>query len=260
MGLQFDHITKLRKLDPVFTYHFGAKVVNELEEAYGKYLHVPLDMPIIKPNDLEAFISWYNFNSKRAVKQVPNTANPDGVGNSHFRSIDGIPINGQIWTQNSRLDIWDVFPELREQIYEYFPITDLQNWRMWSSTMEIFEHRDDDPMVDFPIAWRVKLYDENPDETLFITLDEGQPTCDPRGTKLINRLPPDTNSWAWNNVRTYHGSSHNLKYYKILWIISSDNKMNLNKYIDLMDRSISKYKDYVYIDERPYTNYYSKAW
>lgn len=260
MGHQFEHITQKRKIDPIFR-KLGAKVINELEEAYGKYIHIPFDIPIIKPNDMQKFVDWYDQNSMRAVKQYSNTANEAGVGNNHFRTVDGIIIPGQIWTQNSRLDIWDVFPELKEQILEYLPILELRNWRMWSSTMEIYEHRDDDPMVDFPLAWRCKLYDENPKETLYITKDIGHlPHNGSDNIKYTNWLPEDSNTWAWNNVRTFHGSKHDAEHTKILWLISSDNGLNVNKYIDLMDRSIAKYKDNLIVDQEPYSTYYDKAW
>ena len=42
----------------------------------------------------------------------------------------------------------------------------------------------------------------------------------------------------------------------ILWLITIDNNLNVNKYIDLMDRSIAKYNDAVMVDHRPRNYYY----
>ena len=140
--------------------------------------------------------------------------------------------------------------ELKDQLMEFFPLTDTGLWRMWSSTAKILNHRDDDSLVDCPMAMRVKLYDENLTETLWLREDE-----EPWN---IIRLPDlkDTNSFAWNNVRTYHGSEYDPQYKKILWILTLDNNLNVNKYIDLMDRSIDKYKNLVIADHRPREYYY----
>ena len=240
----------LGRLEDSIMKTIGPSVANDLEHAYGKYWYVPFDVPVIKANDHEHFVDWYFKNSGVAVKQRPNLANPDGVYNSHFRTINSDSTNSEVWTKTFVEETFELFPELKEQLLEYFPITHISLWRMWSSTAEIFNHRDDDALIDIPCAMRVKLYDENPSETLWIREDD-----EPYKKYSLPTLK-DTNSFAWNNVRVYHGSSYDPAYKKILWLITIDNNLNVNKYIDLMERSISKYKDLVITDHRPREYYY----
>jgi len=230
----------------------GASITEELEKAYSKYWYVPFDIPIIKANDHEYFVNWYFANSGIAVKQKTNLANPYNwsLTNNHFRTINSDAVNNEIWSKTYISETFVKFPELKEQVLEYFPITSLNLWRMWSSTARILNHRDDDALVDFPCAMRVKLYDENPTETLWLREDD-----EPYNNFILPELK-ETNSFAWNNVRTYHGSNYDPEYKKILWLITVDSNLNTNKYIDLMDRSINKYTDKVMIDHRPREYYY----
>jgi hypothetical protein len=61
-------------------------------------------------------------------------------------------------------------------------------------------------------------------------------------------MPKDTNSWVWNNLRLKHSSVKMTGYEKILMIMYSNYNLNMNKFIDLLDRSISKYKENIIID------------
>ena len=247
---QRERVNSGRLQEPIIK-NIGLSVATDLENSYGKYWYVPFDIPIIKAHDHEYFVGWYFKNSGVAVKQKPNLANPNGVYNGHFRTINGDNVNNEIWTKTFVGDTFNRFPELKEQVLEYFPITHISQWRMWSSTDKILNHRDDDPLIDIPCAMRVKLYDENPGETLWIREDD-----EPYDKYSLPMLP-DTNSFAWNNVRVYHGSNYDPAYKKILWLITINNNLNVNKYIDLMDRSISKYKDLVMVDHRPREYYYN---
>lgn len=246
---QREKVSSGRQTDPIMKTN-SYSIIDDLESAYGKYWYVPFDIPVILAKDHEYFVDWYFKKSGTAVKQRPNLANPDGVYNSHFRTINSDNVNSEVWTKNFVEETFELFPELKEQVLEYFPITQLRHWRMWSSTAAILNHRDDDALIDMPGAMRVKLYDENPSETLWIREDD-----EPYNQYLLPTLK-DTNSFAWNNVRVYHGSNYNPAYKKILWLITIDINLNVNKYIDLMDRSINKYKDLVITDHRPRTYYY----
>jgi len=244
---QRERVIAGRSADPI-RKTIGSLVAEGLEKSYGKYFYVPFDIPCIKADDHEKFVDWYFNNSAVATKKRANIANPDGVYNSHFKTINAQEVD-EVWT-NHVVDVFGTFPELKDQLMEYFPLTTPGLWRMWSSTDKILNHRDDDSLVDCPMAMRIKLYDENPRETLWIREDEA-----PWKTMHFPDLN-DTNSFAWNNVRTYHGSEYDPKYKKILWILTLDTNLNVNKYIDLMDRSIDKYKNLVMVDHRPREYYY----
>ena len=246
---QRERVSSGRLIDPI-RKTIGSAQADELERAYGKYYYVPFDLPIIQATDPGKFTQWYFDNSGQAVKKKPNLANPDGVNNNHFRTVNSDNMDNEVWSKIYAPEIFKEFPELKEQILEYFPITKLSLWRMWSSTAEILNHRDDDSLIDSPAAIRVKLYDENPQETLWIREDD-----EPWHKHMLPTLT-DTNSFAWNNLRVYHGSNYDSRYKKILWIVNLDDNLNCNKYIDLMDRSISKYKNLVMTDHRPREYYY----
>jgi hypothetical protein len=246
---QREKVSSGRLVDPI-RKTIGSGQAEELEQAYGKYHYVPFDLPIIQANDQGKFVQWYFDISAPAVKKTHNLANPDGVGNNHFRTLNSDSADNEVWTKKYAPEIFKEFPELKEQILEYFPITKLNLWRMWSSTAEILNHRDDDSLIDCPAAIRVKLYEENPQETLWIRED------DEPWNKFVLPTLTDTNSFAWNNLRVYHGSNYNPEYKKILWIITLDDNLNCNKYVDLMDRSISKYKNLIIADHRPREYYY----
>lgn len=253
----YDRITSLRNKDPIM--NSNKSVVLELEKAYGKYLFVPFDIPLIKPKDEEAFVSWYKRKSLRSVKNMPNISNPQGIGNNHFFTINGSANADEIWSQNVVDDTFILFPELKEQLLEFFPITYLGRWRMWSSTEKIKIHRDDDSMVDCPMSLRVKLYDSNPAETLWIRKENAIETGDAipsAGPHVFIKTRPETNSFAWNNLRTFHGSEY-ASFYKILWIITCDTNLHINRYVDIMDRSISKYNESLIIDSDPREIYYN---
>lgn len=256
----FNTVTNLRKSDAILK-HNGLKIITELEKTYGKYLFVPFDIPIIRPHDIEAFVSWFRKSSERAVKIKPNIANSQ-TGNNHFFTINDAFYPDEQWTGKVVNDIFILFPELKEQLLEYFPITRLDRWRMWNSTAKIIAHRDHETLVDFPMAFRTLLYDNNPSETLWLRKD--YPTVEnaslPKlGPHMKIKIRPHTNSYAWNNIRTYHGSEYDPQYFKILWIISSDYNLDIKKYIDLMDRSISKFNDLSFVDDSPSDIYYSNT-
>ena len=48
-----DNLTKLRAFEAQRNFMHGSSVYTELEEAYGKYLFVPYDIPRIKINDID---------------------------------------------------------------------------------------------------------------------------------------------------------------------------------------------------------------
>lgn len=254
----FDRVSLYRNNDPIM--NSNRSVVSELEKAYGKYLFVPFDIPLIKPKDEEAFVSWYKAKSLRSVKKMSNIANPNGIGNNHFFTINGSANEDEVWSQNVVDDTFILFPELKEQLLEFFPITYLGRWRMWNSTEKIKAHRDDDTMIDCPMALRVKLYDTNPAETLWITKENALGVIDTTtvaGPHIHLKTRSETNSFAWNNLRTFHGSEYDPSFYKILWIITCDTNLHVNRYVDIMDRSISKYTESLIIDSDPREIYYN---
>jgi hypothetical protein len=130
----------------------------------------------------------------------------------------------------------------------------LFQWNMWSSAKSIPPHRDYTSLIDVPHAMRIKIYDENPSETLKLKIDPLRQHDNP--FEFIS-VPEDTNSFGWNNLRTKHKSIFNPPHRKILFIWRDilHNEKQVTQIADLFDRSIAKYKQQVMIDDNPPTDY-----
>jgi len=214
----------------------------ELEKVYGKYLFVPFDIPRIEPKDRNEFIRFF-FRNASATEKKKNDIAPGNPGNnSPYYSINGTPVsNNSTWSGNYVPEIKNMFPEIFEQMFEYLPIQPDIAWKLWSSKMPIVEHRDQYSMIDIPSAFRIKLFDSNPEETLHIR--DAIPGKESSESSPLH-LPKQTNCFAWNNLRTTHYSTFNPDYRKILLIFplfEGLRVVNINKYIVLMDKSVAKY-------------------
>jgi hypothetical protein len=219
-------------------YYFGNHDITTLEEKYGKYLYVPLDIPIISPNDHEKFVSYYFKNAKPSVK-VKADVSGAASGNSAFISIDGVPTSDRsIWSKNYIPSFRSEFKELFDQIIEYFPIKSLDNFIIWNSIANISSHRDESIMLDLPVHFRIMLHNPNDTSTLHITHQNITQEID---------IPISTNSFAWNNLRTTHGST--LQKPKILFLFGDPLQIDWTKYDHLIEKSISTYKEYVIEDK-----------
>jgi hypothetical protein len=231
-----------------------------LEREYGKYLFMPMDVPTIKPYDPVRFKAWFLDRAKPIYKNYADIASPDQKERyvtPSFLSVDSVeaqnaPTN---WDINPVSDLFMEFPEIRDGV-KALPFDDLQVYCLWSSQYEVSPHRDAHPLVDFPFAFRIKLYDENPIETL--TLHKGLPLL-PFAKLDKHRLPRrgDTNTFAWNNLRLLHSSVKMKGYMKVLMLIapSVKNKPNLQRLDDLFRRSAAKFPEHVWIDNEPLASY-----
>jgi hypothetical protein len=226
-----------------------------LEQKYGSYLYLPLDTPPIVANDTEAFKQWFLEKSKPTIKRMADIANPDQVDSyalPSFLAIDSKNIldiwKTKTWDVNPVSDMYEAFPEIKEKIDQYMPFKKLEYYTLWSSLWPVSPHRDEHPLCDMPFAFRINLYDENPEGTL--KLHKGLPDlkfadCE---SKVIEHF--ESNAFAWNNLRTLHSSTKNSKYMKILMIVSPTykNVPDLDKLEALFDASIEKYKDGLWQD------------
>lgn len=255
-----DNLTKLRAFEAQRNFMHGSSVYTELEEAYGKYLFVPYDIPRIKINDIDKFVLFFNNNAKHASKtQSDLISGTFPASNRTYRSIDSVtPGWIGIWSLNPIEQTYIEFPEIFEQVHDYMPWVGAKNfrWNMWSSASHVPPHRDNTSMVDAPLAMRVKLFDNNDAETLHLVADPIK-----EHTNIHTNIPKliETNSFAWNNLRTKHRSFKSIDRMKILliWRDRLLTDKQVNDYVDLLDRSISKYKDtpHLWIDNNSASDY-----
>lgn len=221
-------------------------------EQWGKYFFVPLNIPKIENPQL---VDWYFKNCKPTYKLEKDIANPF-TNVSAFDSIDVIPHNEEqhdIWSLNLKPEFMIEFKDVYDQLLEYFPFKKINRIRLWSSTSAISYHRDHTRFVDFPGAFRIMLYDENPQQTLGIMQSDPEESFNFKQRFLIPRLP-DTNSYVWNNLRSKHGSTYSKEFKKIL-IILDRYELDVPRYEELMKKSIDKYQDYSFIDNKEIKHY-----
>jgi hypothetical protein len=244
-----DLVTESRRKESL--RRWGSTEFHRLEKKYGRYLFVPLDVPVIKSNRHEELISFYYDHarlSERLKEDIAGTM--DDSHRASFLSLNSSrSVKGDVWSKTHMPDFEMLFKDLFEQIYEYLPIQqDTKfDYTIWSTKSPVVMHRDHTSLLDIPLNFRIKLYDENPSETLLIknTLTDGvyqyQKTCNPIP------LPRETNTWTWNNARIVHGSTYDPAYKKMLMILE-DLKLDWDKYEKLLDQSLNRHKDNVLID------------
>jgi hypothetical protein len=210
-------------------------------EKYGQYCLVPLDIPRFDRPDL---VKWFFEASKPSYKVSPDVAT-DITGYSKFDTVDVMPLNEldqqDVWTLNIRQDFMVDFKDFYEEIMHYLPFKTISRIRLWSSTKPVSFHRDQTKFLDFPGAFRIIIYDENPFQTLSLVDTLPDSREDLSSNFFIPRLKT-TNSYAWNNLRTKHGSTFKSGFRKIV-IILDRYELDISKYQALLDRSIKKYEN-----------------
>jgi hypothetical protein len=233
-----------------------------LEKKYGKYLFVPLDIPRIEPNDKAKFKEWFISNAQPIFKRKPDIANPDQTAPYElpsFLSIDSKEIDsvrvGKVWDTNPVSNLYEEFPEIYDGLKE-LPFKDIQHYSLWSSLWRVSPHRDAAPLCDLPFAFRIKLYDENPIETL--SLHRGLPDIKLSALdKFRIKAPAESNAFVWNNFRTLHSSRRAPSWMKVLMIVAAplSNGIDMVKYEALIERSIQKFESSCWIDSSTIDDY-----
>lgn len=223
-------------------------------EKWGGYCYLPLDIPRFECPEI---VEWFFQHSKPTVKVSADIATNNTGGNSTFNAIDVMPtgetVQDDIWTLNVRQDFLTTFPEFYNKIMEHFPFKEIHRMRLWESKENVIFHRDHTKFLDCPGAFRIMLYDTNPVSTL--SLIDSLPDAANNFNSLF-RLPriTETNCFAWNNLRTKHGSMFNSNYRKIVVILDRW-ELDIDKYLDLMTRSVSKYANYAMVSNRSIGEY-----
>lgn len=209
----------------------------ELEERFGQYNFIVLDLPVFKFDDMDLFNGiWENLHGL-CSRQRRDIASPYDVDDTpRFRNLDIIetmPERQRIWTRNYH-DLSDKFPNFYQMLYDLLPFDKINYVRLWQSIGKITMHRDDSWWYfNFPTELRIMIYDQNDSGTLKIT-----PELRPNDAKNVN-LPETSNSFSWNNVRCVHGSNKTEGKEKLLACITGS--YNLEKLDKLFQNSINKY-------------------
>lgn len=225
-------------------------------EKWGKYCYVPLDIPKIESPKM---VEWFNQKKKNIYKNLSDVASKN-TNISNYEAVD-ILSSGSLdyhkstssWDLNVHNEFLVLFSDVYETILKYYPFKSLSRIRMWSSTTDIPYHRDQVRFTDNPSTFRLMLHDENPEQTLSIV--ETLPDTE-LNTNDIFKLPElqDTNSFVWNNLRIKHGSFYNPNYRKIL-ILFEGYELDVERYNELMQRSINKYMNQTLVSKYSISDY-----
>lgn len=245
------HISENRK-EQLSIYVDNPTKMLELEKQYGKYLFVPLALPIFELPDKEHFFDWW-YKKMAVTMKTGGDIVMDGYGITPFESIDIVnDIGNQWWESNNHRDSFKTeFPKLWQQFNDYVPVHQLLRLTFWSSRHEIHEHRDTAEYMDVPLSYRFMLYDDNPEETLFLFDNPLRPYhCE--DAQPLKRAP-GTNSFVWNNLRAKHGSVYNQGHKKV--IAFAVGTVDTARYEELIERSVNTYKDYCITSKYSIENY-----
>jgi hypothetical protein len=218
---------------PADKYLMANTILNDL-------VYIPLDVPKIEPDDWSVFWKVWNTDSKMFIRRYR-----DSRGNNLPRP----GWTGFVWNftnsppTNPMYDVVYkdysfVFPKMKQQLLEYFPIT-IRYIQFLSNYREIPAHQDGTVYTDhytFPCDLRVMLYDENKRSTFYLkNIDQrNQP-----GVEQFIELPKETNSFVYTNPSVVHGA----RFYGHQKIILSFifEKFDIGKWQELLMKSYEKY-------------------
>jgi hypothetical protein len=232
----------------------------ELSDKYQTIAYTPLDIPAIGPDHWPTFLSIWNERKDRYYKQRPDARAMHKHGN---RSAKGEWLGLEMWEDpNPGRRVWSCpyVPEIKEtnptmvnMIEELLPFEIIWSVKFMRSTDMVGIHQEG-PMTTtmHPREFRIMLFDENPIPTFYLTPIKNRITADQSidiqeakrtGQKLYMSPPKENNSFVFNNETCYHGSDYNPAYSKV--IISFRGYLDLDRYDELMSRSIKKFENQI---------------
>ena len=231
------------------------RLILNAENIWGKYCFTPLAVPRIYDKKI---YDWFMTNKRPVTKIRPDIAG-NTYGESNFESIDLFDTNlaDAVWTTNPYPNFTTEFKDFYNQLMDLLPFKKITACSFWSSTQLISPHRDQTVFLDLPLSFRVMLYDNNPQETLWVKeCLPGKFSFDQPEDKFVLPRLADTNSFAWNNLRVIHGSDRVPEYFKILLIVNFAD-IDWFKYYKLLERSVDLYQEHALISSYSKENFLS---
>jgi len=166
---------------------------------------------------------------------------------------DASLLNDAAWRTKVSLELAHSQPRYLQRILKEMPFVRIRSVRLWSAHRNIIAHYDGnmppelDGIMKFPTEIRIMLDDQNPKETFWLCSSEkykpNSKEAVPESGRYYVALPPDSNTFAWNNEDFLHGADFDPQYRKILVVIKG--WVDVFRLEELLDRSIEKYPEYV---------------
>jgi hypothetical protein len=223
--------------------------IQRLNKKYRPIRWIPLDVPKLEV-DMEQFLSIWDKENIDIVRTASDAAEPwdkdahplgkkSNWHNPQFKGLDFYSWKKENFAESRDL-AWTAkfyehpfFDRITEFVLDTLPFHSISHLYIWESVRDVMPHRDAEYFWDLPNMFRIMLNDENDKPTLY--------TCDvDDGDLHYIELPDDTNTFVWSNGSQIHGSDYHGKRKQIVCI---NGIFHPKKYEDLLDRSITKYKD-----------------
>lgn len=251
-------------IDLNFLSHISPEVWPEIASIDHKWTAVPwvpVDYPKIEPDDWDLF--WKLWEEKHAV-----VGRPDIAGQNYWEGLciwlhpaikpDQFNYSGTV------VDDWSLhFPKMFADINACVPWLNIEKIVLWSNVNEVHGHFDPDKVIyPWPDSLRIMLWDTNDSPTFYmtkwpdrtpgfnpplVTQRKGargygiKPHIRPVDKRMYVNLPPDTNTFLFNNGAFIHGAD--LAKPKIIMAIKGD--LDIFKLLKHLESSYEKYKEYI---------------
>jgi hypothetical protein len=192
-----------------------------------------LDAPIIQPNNWDFF--WDAWN-KHAGASYIDRKDPSGNQDSTYEKtgkrtefFKGLNIYAKDMTALDEgywkmpfLDYEEIFPNVLDDLHSAFPWAEIELCRLWMSNMPIPWHKD---FTREAGALRAMIYNENTKPTFKVF----NARC---GVNYVD-IPPETNTFIYNNSTCMHGSDRDDGVNKIilLTVHKTKDKDMLNEHL-----------------------------
>jgi hypothetical protein len=220
---------------------------------------LPLDVPRIEPDDWELFWKLWNEKQSDITRGLKETQFWKGLCCYLNPEIDHTKFN----YKNTVIDDWtNHFPKMFQQLFDCLPFHSIEKVVLWSNINEVTPHIDPDAVIyPWPDSLRVMIWDTNDGPTFWISeWPERTADYDPKPISVrtgaaygVNAamvphekrtyvdLPPDTNTFVFNNGAFLHGAD--LAKPKIIMAIKGRPK--INEWLKALEPSYNKYKDWI---------------
>ena len=222
---------------------------------------LPLDIPRIEPDDWDLFWKLWNEKNSDITRGNPKESQYwKGLCCWLNPSIDHTKFN----YSNTVIDDWSRhFPKMFAQIRACLPFVSLEKIVLWSNINTVNPHFDPDAVIyPFPDSLRIMLWDTNEQGTFYMNkwparTEDFNPlpvTVRTNGTgygikpervpvedRMYVNLPPETNTFVFNNGAFLHGAD--LAKPKIIMAVKG--RPNIYKWLKALEASYNKYKDVI---------------
>jgi hypothetical protein len=196
-------------------------------------ISTPIIFPKIVPNDWDEWNKVWNKYKKFSpkIQSSKNSGSAQWIGFDIYVK-DGVDATNIIKYKCENINCPELFNSLFDNL-DKLPI-DLQIVRVLQSISPVGGHHDfsSDSGTD---SIRSILYDNNPKQTWWYETEKNE--------KHYLRMPDDTNTWWYNDVKVKHGTDFIRGYGKQLIMYRGAPKDSEMK--TLLDNSIKQYADYV---------------